>query len=402
MNSKIKYFVRGSLASLCVGCAAAAQKPSTASSSNSDMPGRTDPARMARRNDLGKPVRASELIGMKIENNEGEKIGKIDDLAVDLQAGRVVQVIVSAGGFLSMGEHYIAVPPSRLASGAAGKPLRFDITRDRLKAAPALEPAQWSEFYQSDRVKESYRYYGDEMAFESMPARNGLPAIPTTPNGLGYVQKATKLMGLPVRNLQDEKIGSVENLMVDLPSGRVVAVVVSSGGFLGIGDALSVVPPTALRFDERHERLSLDTTKEALKDAPRFKSEEWPDFSQPDYAAGVYKAYRQEPYFQRSGGMPADADNSARNARDRGNRTLTPLDQGNGADDIKISQQIRQAITAGGLSVNAQNVKIITTNGRVTLRGPVRSADEKMRIAEFAARFAGAGNVDDQLELGAR
>ena len=98
---------------------------------------------------------------------------------------------------------------------------------------------------------------------------------------LGQVQKASKLMGTPVNNLQDEKLGKVENLLVDLPSGRVVAIIVSSGGFLGMGDELSAVPPTALRFNTDRDTLQLDASKEMLSSAPHFKANQWPDFAQP-------------------------------------------------------------------------------------------------------------------------
>ena len=49
--------------------------------------------------------------------------------------------------------------------------------------------------------------------------------------------------------------------------------------------------------------------------------------------------------------------------------------------------------------MNAKNVKIVTMNGHVTLRGPVNSVDEKTRIAEIANRIAQSGNVDNQLEV---
>ena len=106
---------------------------------------------------------------------------------------------------------------------------------------------------------------------------------------LGQLQKASKLMGTAVNNLQNEKLGKVENLLVDLPSGRVVAVIVSSGGFLGMGDELSAIPPTALRFTTDRDTLQLDTSKEMLSSAPHFKANQWPDFAQPSYADGVYQ-----------------------------------------------------------------------------------------------------------------
>jgi len=93
-------------------------------------------------------------------------------------------------------------------------------------------------------------------------------------------------------------------------------------------------------------------------------------------------------------------DNTRLNVRDRDSRTLTPLDQGNSQEDLDTTAQIRKEILADDdMTTNARNVKIITRNGHVTLRGPVNTAQEKARIAEIADRIASAGNVDNQLEV---
>jgi hypothetical protein len=177
-----------------------------------------------------------------------------------------------------------------------------------------------------------------------------------------------------------------------------VAVIISSGGFIGLGDELSAVPPTALRLTAEHDALQLDISKEMLANSPHFKANEWPDLSQPGYVGGVYHAYKVEPYFTTD--STNAADNTRLNVRDRDSRTLTPLDQGNSQKDVTTTAQIRKAILADtSMSVNARNVKIITKNGRVTLRGPVGTADEKSAIEEIANRIANSGNVDNQLEL---
>jgi hypothetical protein len=96
----------------------------------------------------------------------------------------------------------------------------------------------------------------------------------------------------------------------------------------------------------------------------------------------------------------APADNTEVNQRDRDGAAPTPIDQGNNASDLEITQQIRKAVVAdGALSFSAKNVKIITTNGKVTLRGPVKSAEEREKIAAMARKVAGAANVDNQLEV---
>ena len=95
-----------------------------------------------------------------------------------------------------------------------------------------------------------------------------------------------------------------------------------------------------------------------------------------------------------------DADNSGRNARDRGDEALTPTDQGGSEMDRQLTAQIRKAVVADdGLSMNAHNVKIISRNGVVTLRGPVKSASEKASVASKAQKIAGVKRVDNQLEV---
>jgi len=93
-------------------------------------------------------------------------------------------------------------------------------------------------------------------------------------------------------------------------------------------------------------------------------------------------------------------DNTGRNVRDRGGTTLTPGDQSESAADRTLTQRIRQAVVADrSLSTTAKNIKIITVNGVVTLRGPVKTVQEKSAIEAKAQQIAGADKVDNQLEL---
>jgi len=95
-----------------------------------------------------------------------------------------------------------------------------------------------------------------------------------------------------------------------------------------------------------------------------------------------------------------DADNTKKNARDRDGTAVTPMDQGNSAADIEMTQKIRQAVVADdSLSSNAKNVKIITKDGAVTLRGPVKDEAEKTRVVDMAKNVAGSAPLDVQLEV---
>jgi len=95
-----------------------------------------------------------------------------------------------------------------------------------------------------------------------------------------------------------------------------------------------------------------------------------------------------------------DADNTGKNERDRDKKTLTPGDQSGKLEDRKLTQSIRQAVMKDkSLSMTAKNVKIITAEGKVTLRGPVNTAEEKTKINDLAKAAAGQVPVDNQLEV---
>lgn len=93
-------------------------------------------------------------------------------------------------------------------------------------------------------------------------------------------------------------------------------------------------------------------------------------------------------------------ENTKRNVRDKDNTTLTPEDQKETESDVKVTANIRKAVVEDeSLSVNAQNVKIITRNGVVTLRGPVESEAESMKLQQIAKQTPGVMQVANQLEI---
>jgi hyperosmotically inducible protein len=99
------------------------------------------------------------------------------------------------------------------------------------------------------------------------------------------------------------------------------------------------------------------------------------------------------------GASTARADNTDKNERDRAGSTLTPMDQGGSEADRNVTQRIRQGVVDDdALSMTSKNVKIITVDGVVTLRGPVKTEQEKASIASIAQGVAGVKRVDNQLE----
>ncbi len=97
---------------------------------------------------------------------------------------------------------------------------------------------------------------------------------------------------------------------------------------------------------------------------------------------------------------PPAADNTKANQRDKSSAEPT-ADQGkNNVNDREIMQKIRKAVMDDkSLSTYAHNVKIISQNGKVTLKGPVRSAEEKQSIEQKATDVAGVGNVTNEITI---
>ena len=95
-----------------------------------------------------------------------------------------------------------------------------------------------------------------------------------------------------------------------------------------------------------------------------------------------------------------DADNTARNSRDRDGATQTPGDQAENETDRQISANVRQAVVGdSSLSTNAHNVKIVNFRWDGALRGPVKSTQEKAAIETKAKQVAGVTRVEDLLEI---
>lgn len=100
-----------------------------------------------------------------------------------------------------------------------------------------------------------------------------------------------------VVNLAGEDLGKIKEIMIDVPRGRVAYAVLSSGGFLGIGDRLFAIPWGALKLDVERKCFILDVDAERLKNAPGFDKDHWPSMADPVWASEVHSYYRQRNYW---------------------------------------------------------------------------------------------------------
>ena len=111
------------------------------------------------------------------------------------------------------------------------------------------------------------------------------------------VLSASSLASHSVKNKLGEDLGSVKEIMIDTPSGRVAYAVLSFGGFLGFGDKLFAIPWEVLTVDEDRKCLVLDADKATLEKAPGFDKDHWPDMADSRWGTQVYTYYGRKPYW---------------------------------------------------------------------------------------------------------
>lgn len=216
--------------------------------------------------------------------------------------------------------------------------------------------------------------------------------IPGT-KGSAASWRASQVIGLNVKNAADETIGGVEDLVIDMKGGKILAVVISSGGFLGMADTLSAVPVSSLRYDEPTKAFKTRLTKEQLEKAPQFKADAWPNYNE----AASTEALRS--YRDSIGGDVTAPDNSAQNEKEMNKYAANPTDQGNSVKDVQITKDIRADIMGRDLSFNSKNIKIITHNEFVTLKGVVESDAEHQTILQIARNHANTAKITDDLKV---
>ena len=128
------------------------------------------------------------------------------------------------------------------------------------------------------------------MSYSTTQSDNGRDAAAGT-RAESALLSASSIIGDDVRNMKDEDLGKIEDIMLDTNQGKIRYAVLSSGGFLGMGDRLFAIPWSALRQDRENKRFMLDIDADRLKDAPGFDKDNWPNMADPTYSSSVDSYY---------------------------------------------------------------------------------------------------------------
>lgn len=111
------------------------------------------------------------------------------------------------------------------------------------------------------------------------------------------VMAASSLDGNNVISCDGNDVGTIKEIMLDVSSGRVAYAVLSSGGFLGIGDKLLAIPWNALTLDTDNKCFRLAVTSDQVRNAPGFDKDSWPGMADQTWATTLHQHYGREPYW---------------------------------------------------------------------------------------------------------
>lgn len=208
--------------------------------------------------------RASALLGTRVENLQGEYLGKIEDVVIDPEDGIVAYAVLSFGGLLGLGETYFPVPWKSLQDKpGAEKTLLLDITKEKLKNAPHFDKGQWSSLADRRWGSDIHTYYAQQVYWERLEelqqeVKETAMSPRTRPVGpvgraeliTATVSSAAGLVKLRTADGQTVQLQTSGGALDDLQVGDQVEIAIRSRGtpLPGIRDTSSAPPQPGVRY----------------------------------------------------------------------------------------------------------------------------------------------------------
>lgn len=228
----------------------------------------------------GKMLRGSKLIGWTVKTPAGEDLGKVNDVAINIEEGQASYVVLKRKGTLGFGGALIAMPWSALCFQPDEKCVSVTVDKQRLDASKGFPARNWPR-------------EADPTLFETSEA--GERSAGSTDRGYSVAQsrphQLRDLLDYDLENSREKDLGEINDVVFDEANGRVSYVAISVGGFLGIGDKLFAIPWQSLKVKPGREVFVLDVDKKRLQDAPGFNEKSWPTVATTDFVASIHRYY---------------------------------------------------------------------------------------------------------------
>ncbi len=235
---------------------------------------------------IGRLDVANEVYGKPVMSSDNQKVGNLNNLVIDLESGRILYgTVATSKGTVGVAPEVFAQTP-----GPKENSVKANVTKQKLEGAPQFKDNNTPEgLGQASYISQVYQYFGQSPWWQgSQPANVG---------AFHNVHKASQALGMTIENVNNQPIGKVNNIVVDLPAGRIAYVVITPDSSLGLGNNLYALPPEALTLSSDHKNLVSNIDKTKLASAPHFATNKWPNVSDRTFASQVYQYFGKQPYF---------------------------------------------------------------------------------------------------------
>jgi sporulation protein YlmC with PRC-barrel domain len=246
------------------------------------------------------PELASYVIGATVRNNQNQDLGRIEDLAINSNTGRVPFAI------LNMNDKLYPIP-FRLINLVGQDQVVLNVPRDRIDNLPTLNKADWPQTVNARLAAAVHRMLGLQQeptsefgfaGYSDQPGNTppGAPQTqpsPTGGQGMMPIRKASELMDKPVLSPQGEMLGTIKDLVIDPQRSRMAYAIVS---FKNMGENLVAVPWDAFRVQQNQIMVNADMNRVQQAQALSFTANNWPDMSNPEWAQREAEFFGTQPY----------------------------------------------------------------------------------------------------------
>jgi sporulation protein YlmC with PRC-barrel domain len=324
-------------------------------------------------------LRFSQLIEAPIFSRDGAKIGRVDDLVVDLTDGGILCVRAEPNEVY--GDFHVLIPV-RMITAAAETGLVMAGDKTNLIAAPQLPDSVAELPDLAKAVRSSFAYFAQ-------------PPPWTAGNIPASLARFHTLSATPVRNGANATLGDLKDVLVDITGGRIFFLVVSS---VAPEPGLYAVPPAAATVARPDGSAVVDAARSKISTILPEGEFIWQQMRDPAWAAKTYRFFGVEPNFGPPPAVEAAATLDSVNLfpRIEGSDITVTVANPAGRTDAGITRDIIAEIENQRL--DESQLTITTSNGRVTLSGIAKDSDARAKLLSIAEAIAGRGNVDDRLQ----
>ena len=213
---------------------------------------------------------ASEMMNKVAVDMRGRNLGDIEDVAVNPDNGEVVYIALARGGFLGLGEKLHAVPCERVI-GMMPNRVRFDIRRSELNDNTGFEGDQWPN-------KPHSQFAGS-----------------SNTNSANKIAKISDVLGKDIVNSQNETLGEVEDIVVDIDNDHVAYLLVDCDD----ADGMVAVPASAVKH--QNDKCMVNMSKSEFTQLARFEEGDYPNWFNDRWSQSIHREFNVQPYWENRG-----------------------------------------------------------------------------------------------------